>query len=188
MRAQRLFTISTTPRQPESSSSLKSMKFARGGNHDSNVLRRERARGFDGIVCLSAEIAAGGSTQSSSSSIGECISVTVTTFPIVSESGNTNDDTLLRADRGAGGCGGSDVNASPSSSTSASAPVASVSASSSSSSLMLMKFCWREFRGMRPGTQESPSRHARALERSALRLRDERTEVVLDEKDMNERC
>jgi hypothetical protein len=188
MTTQRPFTISTTPRQPDNSSSLKSMKFARGGNQDSNVLRRERARGFEGLVCLSAEIAAGGSTQSSSSSIGERKSVTVTMFPIVSESGSTNDDTLVRVDRGAGGCDGSDVNASPSSSTSASAPLGSVSASSSSSSLMLMKFCWREFRGMRPGTRDIPSRHARALERSALRLRDERTEVVCDEKDMNECC
>ena len=166
------------------------MKFARGGNHDSNVLRRDRARGFDGLVCLSAENAAGGSTQSSSSSIGKRISAAVVAFPIVSEVGNANDDVLIRADRGADGSGDSDVNASPSSSsTSASAPVASVSApSSSSSSLILMKFCWREFRETLPGMQESPSKHARALERSALRLLDERTEVVFDENDMNECC
>jgi hypothetical protein len=66
--------------------------------------------------------------------------------------------------------------------------VSSIAPSSSSSSLMLMKFCWRDFRGMRPGTRESPSRHARALERSALRLRAVRTEVVFDEKEMNDVC
>ena len=181
--AQRPFTISTTPRQPDNSSSLKSRKL----NQDSNVLRRERDReGFDGLVCLSTEIAAGGSTQSSSSSIGERDSATVATFPIGSEAGNTLDEALVRVDRAGGGGGGSDVKISLSSSTSASSP-ASVSAFSSSSSLILMKFCWREFLGMRPGRRESPSRHARALERSALRLREVRTEVVFDEKDMKER-
>ena len=111
-------------------------------------------------------------------------------FASVNEVGNTDDKVLIRADRGAGGSGDRGGNESPSSSsTSASAPVASVSASSSSSSsLILMKFCWREFRETLPGTQERPSRHARALERSALRLLDERTEVVFDENDMNECC
>jgi len=169
---------------------LKSIKFAKG-NHDSSVLRRERDRGFVGVVvCLSAEIAAGGSTQSSSSSIGEWVSATgatVATEPIGNTAGNINDEALVRPDRGAGGCGGNVVNASSSSSTSASSP-ASVSHSSSSSSLMLMKLCWRGFRAMRPETREIPSRHARALLRSALRRREVRTEVVFDEKEMKECC
>ena len=171
MRAQRPLTISTTPRQPDKSSSLRSMKFARG-NQDSNVPRRERVRGFNGLEdCVRAEIAAGGSTQSSSSSTGERDPLTIATYALGNEAGNTNDDALERPDRSDRG-GGSVVNASPSSSTSASSPasVSSTAPSSSSSSLMLMKFCWRGFRGIRPGTRECPSRQARALERSALRL------------------
>jgi len=41
---------------------------------------------------------------------------------------------------------------------------------------------------MRPETREIPSRHARALLRSALRRREVRTEVVFDEKEMKECC
>ena len=79
----------------------------------------------------------------------------------------------------------------PSSSTSASTPVSSsLALSSSSSSLMLMKFRWRTALGTRPGVRERPSRHASALERSALRLRTVREEatVVAGERDMKDSC
>ncbi|SRR6266404_2296289 len=191
---QRPFTISTTPRQLDSSSSLRSIKFAKGGNQDSSVLRRERVRGFEGQnVCVSAVIAAGGSTQSSSSSTGrgetcdDSLTTVVATSPRGNGAGggNTNDDARVRPVCGGGGGGGNTSTASSSTSASVSS---SPSSSSSSSSLMLMKFCWRVLRGMRPGERERPSRHARALERSALRLQAVRIEVEFDVNERNDPC
>jgi len=49
--AHRPLTISTTPRHPCNSSSLRSMKLAKG-NQDSSVLRRERDLGFDEAACM----------------------------------------------------------------------------------------------------------------------------------------
>jgi hypothetical protein len=53
-----------------------------------------------------------------------------------------------------------------------------------------MKFRWRAALGTRPGVRERPSRHASALERSALRLRDVREELTVPagERDMKDSC
>ena len=53
-----------------------------------------------------------------------------------------------------------------------------------------MKFRWRADLGTRPRARERPSRHASALERSALRLRTVRVEVTVPtgEKDMKDSC
>jgi hypothetical protein len=53
---------------------------------------------------------------------------------------------------------------------------------------MLIKFRWRMLLGTRAGLRERPSRQARALERSMLRLRAVRMEVPVDEKDINDPC
>lgn len=158
------------------------------GNHDSSVLRRDL--GFDTDededarfcwTCVWKFEAGGGSTRSSSSSMGRRVLNLVLRLGLGGGGDSTNDD----MDVVVWGCSG----ASLSSSTSASPPVSS-SRFSSSSSLMLMKFRWRALLGTRPGARERPSRHASALERSTLRLRTVREEVTVltGEKDMKDSC
>ena len=188
----RPFTISTTPRHPCNSSSLRSIKFAKG-NHDSSVPRRDF--GFDTdtdededfrfcCTCVWKFEAGGGRTRSSSSSMGRRALSLVRGLELGGGGDNTNDDMDV--------VGWGRSGASPSSSsTSASPPVSSSLAfSSSSSSLMLMKFRWRTLLETRPRVWERPSRHASALERSTLRLRTVREVVTVPagERDMKDSC